>query len=362
MNRPLACCGARRSADGRRQATRGVRTIASRLTREMLLPETLLSNSLDDERAFVVQIATYQSLSCAGEGPLMRAARDGGFGGSRLAQLTIHRPRFHGPIRRFGGIRARRDVEESSRTCLERSVVKPFLYRSPAGCTTQSLSLTHKSMAWRPYENLIDGELDNRVPGKVMGWIRFLRRGQTPLQVELDLKGDFHEDIQGKAIRISNPNPTDRHQLLEREGSYVEGIRPTQCGVVGDITGGFSLGVWSEELLERLWANEDRRRILRGSSDVEREQMRQAFVAGSRKRIERGEICYCHCDYPYIEWHDERNGRVVLELECSQLVLIGEATPKRPRGRRDSFEMEMIESPSFLSFVELVATKLFRRK
>src|SRR3989441_295771 len=26
-------------------------------------------------------------------------------------------------------------------------------------------------MAWRPYENLIDGELDNRTPGKVTGWM-----------------------------------------------------------------------------------------------------------------------------------------------------------------------------------------------
>ena len=33
--------------------------------------------------------------------------------------------------------------------------------------------MIHKNMAWRPYENLIDGELNNRTPGKVTGWMRF---------------------------------------------------------------------------------------------------------------------------------------------------------------------------------------------
>ena len=41
-------------------------------------------------------------------------------------------------------------------------------------------------MAIRPYENLIDGELDNRIPGKVTGWIRFFRRGKKALKVALD--------------------------------------------------------------------------------------------------------------------------------------------------------------------------------
>jgi hypothetical protein len=27
-------------------------------------------------------------------------------------------------------------------------------------------------MAWRPCENLIEGDLDNRTPGKVTGWMR----------------------------------------------------------------------------------------------------------------------------------------------------------------------------------------------
>ena len=48
-------------------------------------------------------------------------------------------------------------------------------------------------MAWRPYGNLISGELDNCVPGKVTGTIFFFRRNKTPLKVNLYLDGDFHE-------------------------------------------------------------------------------------------------------------------------------------------------------------------------
>src|SRR2546429_262079 len=59
----------------------------------------------------------------------------------------------------------------------------------------------NKAMAWRPYENLIDGELDNRIPGKVTGWMLFYRANKKPLRATFDLAGDFHDDIRGKVIR-----------------------------------------------------------------------------------------------------------------------------------------------------------------
>jgi len=62
----------------------------------------------------------------------------------------------------------------------------------------------HNRMAWRPYANLIDGQLDNRVPGKVTGRVRFFRNGKQHLRVVFDLTGDFHEDIRGRKIRLSN--------------------------------------------------------------------------------------------------------------------------------------------------------------
>src|SRR5439155_4762937 len=69
----------------------------------------------------------------------------------------------------------------------------------------------NKDMAWRPYSNLINGELENRTPGKVTGWIRFFRSGKRPLKVVLELAGDLHEDIRGKAIRLSNPEQFDKN-------------------------------------------------------------------------------------------------------------------------------------------------------
>lgn len=86
-------------------------------------------------------------------------------------------------------------------------------------------------MAWRPYENLIEGELDNTILGKVTGWIRFVGMEET---VGLDLKGDFHRDIRGAKIRLRNPNAADSHQSGSpgevQKGSYMDGFSPIRTG------------------------------------------------------------------------------------------------------------------------------------
>src|SRR5713101_2263902 len=97
-------------------------------------------------------------------------------------------------------------------------------------------------MAWRPNENLIDGELSNRIPGKVTGWMRFFRRRMPPLRVAFDLAGDFHEDIRGSDIALKNDAPTDKNISLERDGTYMEGFDPVQRGTVGDMTAGSRSG------------------------------------------------------------------------------------------------------------------------
>ena len=77
-----------------------------------------------------------------------------------------------------------------------------MIYRPPAGRHGPGLSLIPNRMAWRPYENLIGGKLDNRTPGKITGWLQFYRDGKSPLKVRLDIAGDFHEDIRGEVIRF----------------------------------------------------------------------------------------------------------------------------------------------------------------
>lgn len=159
-------------------------------------------------------------------------------------------------------------------------------------------------MAWRPYDNLIEGELDNTTLGKVTGWITFYREGNEPLTVSLDLVGDFHEDIRGCTIRLHNPIPQERNNLLEREGSYMDDFDPQQVGQVGDITAGLQVN---------------------------------------------GE--YPYTNYPYIEWYSETNGRVVLELEPSQLAIVedrrAEVAPVSDEEREEAArkrEEAMVES------------------
>ena len=140
----------------------------------------------------------------------------------------------------------------------------------------------------------MDGELDNRTPGSVKGWMRFHRAGKPPLRVALELMGDCHEDIRGKVIRLSNPQPSERNEHLRREGSYMEGFSPVQQGQAGDITAGAPLGLDG-----------------------------------------KGEPSYAYAPYPYIEWYGP-NGRVVLELDPSQVEIVdGTTVRKVPRSARE---------------------------
>lgn len=196
-------------------------------------------------------------------------------------------------------------------------------------------------MAWRPYENLINGELDNRIPGKVTGWIRFYRRGQRPLKVKLDLAGDFHEDIRGTLIRLTNDQPSERDATQEGNDTYMEGFASVQRGDVGDITAGLSLGPWTATLAQRLMARLESLWEESAVKGKERELLRRKVAEVHRQHIEAGDLYYPYVEYPYIEWYSERNGRVVLELDPSQVQIVNSQeaaqqgkTPRAPGPRR----------------------------
>jgi hypothetical protein len=207
----------------------------------------------------------------------------------------------------------------------------------PARATKVTISLTrahdgpglslipNRSMAWRPNENLIDGELDNRSPGKVTGWMRFFRCGESPLQVTFDLEGDFHEDIRGKMIRLKKSEPSDRNAELERNGTYMEGFEPMQRGTVGDITAGIPLGPWTEELAQKLMAQNEHIDE-NGTQGTEREECRKEWADRYRAHIAAKDLYYPYVEYPYIEWYSD-NGRVVLELDPSQVEVVAGSQP-----------------------------------
>jgi hypothetical protein len=193
------------------------------------------------------------------------------------------------------------------------------------------LSVTSTDMAWRPHGNLIDGELDNRTSGKVVGWIRFYRQGMEPLRVVFDLEGDFHEDIRGRVIRLLNSQPSDRNGELDREGTYMEDFSPLQRGTVGDITAGLPLGPWTEALARKLMAQHELGWDERGLQESERDGHRREIAERHREHIAAGDLFYPYVDYPYIEWYSD-NGRVVLELEPVQVEILGtEAGPIREK-------------------------------
>ena len=120
-------------------------------------------------------------------------------------------------------------------------------------------------MAWRPKDNLIEWMLDNTVPGKVSGWLKFL--GMKDI-VRMDLAGDFHEDIRGKKLRLSNRKPS--HRLGRTD--YMNRFSAVQTGAVGDITAGLPPFPYSR--------------------------------------------------WPYVEWYGRENGRVVLEFEAGEVEVM----------------------------------------
>jgi hypothetical protein len=127
-------------------------------------------------------------------------------------------------------------------------------------------------MAWRPTEYLIEGMLDNTTPGKVTGFMRFLGKRN---KVRFDLDGDFHRDIRGAKIKFHNEQYKDADPQEARK--YCRAFVAVQTGVVGDITAGFPPHDYGQS--------------------------------------------------PYIEFYGNENGRCVIELDPSQVEIIGKPIP-----------------------------------
>lgn len=205
-------------------------------------------------------------------------------------------------------------------------------------------------MACRPYENLIDGELSNRVPGKVTGWMRFFRRRKQPLRVVFDLAGDFHEDIRGSDIVLKNDAPADRNISLERDGTYMEGFDPLQRGTVGDMTAGLPLGPWTEELAQRLKMQLEINWQENGLTGTELEERRRAVATDYAAKIAAGELYYPYVEYPYFEWYSD-NGRVVLELDPSQITVIRPEMPPTQKSPQELVQDRKNRAKAFGNFM-----------
>jgi hypothetical protein len=126
-------------------------------------------------------------------------------------------------------------------------------------------------MAWRPNEQFIEGVLDNTVPGKVTGWMKFIGKDEN---VVFNLEGNFHRDIRGAKVRLRGDGESAN---TEESAKYMEGFSKLQKGNVGDMTAG-------------------------------------------REPVD-------YVDYPCFEWYSENNGRVVIELDREQVEILTQPIP-----------------------------------
>ena len=127
-------------------------------------------------------------------------------------------------------------------------------------------------MAWRPNEQFIESVLDNTVPGKVTGWMRFAGMDEN---VTFDLEGNFHRDIRGAKVRLRGDGESTN---TEEAVKYMEGFARLQKGNVGDMTAGLLPADYIEGIA-------------------------------------------------YFEWYSQDNGRVVIELEQDQIELLTRPIP-----------------------------------
>lgn len=125
-------------------------------------------------------------------------------------------------------------------------------------------------MAWRPSRYLIAGLLDNRQPGKVVGWLRF---AGVDAPILLNLDGDFHQDIRGTIVHLIGEADDAESSASNDVCGYMDGFDTVQTGAVGDMTAG-------------------------------------------REPVDYGSS-------PYFEWYSKTNGRVVLELSPKQVHVVG---------------------------------------
>jgi hypothetical protein len=143
-------------------------------------------------------------------------------------------------------------------------------------------------MAWRMDEQLIRGEIDNRVRGRVTGRLWFVGR-EAP--VTLDLAGNAWRDVAGHLIRFTNPAP----KVGGPDG--LKGFASEQRGVVGDITASRRVKV----------------------PDCSMDEVMRLVGEGKKFPWHWGNSLY-------LEWHGERNGRVVIESASYRLEIDPDAS------------------------------------
>jgi hypothetical protein len=139
-------------------------------------------------------------------------------------------------------------------------------------------------MAWRIDEQVVRGEIDNRMRGRVKGRIWLVGRDEP---VELKLEGNCWRDLAGRRLEFTNPEP---------KPGDLEGLAQLQDGEVGDITASRKVKV----------------------PEIPMSQIGEYYAAKKKWPWHWGNSLY-------LEWFSARNGRVVIESASFDLKIDGEA-------------------------------------
>jgi len=155
--------------------------------------------------------------------------------------------------------------------------------------------------------------------------------------------------------------PTDKNISLERDGTYMEGFDPMQRGTVGDMTAGFPLGPWTEELARRLKTQLEINWQENGLTGTELEDRRRDVAADYAAKIAAGELYYPYVAYPYLEWYSD-NGRVVLELDPADITVIRPETPPTEKSPQELAQDRKNRAKAFGSFMHGMVENLRKGK
>lgn len=178
---------------------------------------------------------------------------------------------------------------------------------------------TLRRMAWRIDEHVIRGELDNRERGRVVGRIWFTGRAEP---VELRLEGNCWRDLAGRRLEFSNPDP--------KPGPIVE-LAARQEGVVGDITASRKVKV----------------------PDIPLEDMHLYYKTGREMPWHWGNSLH-------LEWHSERNGRVVIESATFELKIVGE--PAWEMAEAEEQEQRRMNGEAMMRFMQRLDDAMRRHR
>ena len=152
-------------------------------------------------------------------------------------------------------------------------------------------------MAWRIEQQVIRGEIDNRIRGQVHGRLWLVG---SPDPVALELRGNCWRDLAGRRLEFTNPRP----QPGDRDN-----FAAVQAGSVGDITASRKVKV----------------------PDIPLDQIGEYYAAKKPFPWHWGNSLY-------LEWYSEANGRVVIETAEFELKIVGEAawemTPEEEEAQR----------------------------